>query len=195
MLLKNISVLLNCEKYLKTNDLFSNNVYYELFLQFKELYTSFIVNSSTHCVNIAGSLREDFTKEYNLLINNETMSNANRFLEKTKKLYQSLKKELLIQLNTEIFPLLKQQESFKLFILSKIIEANTEPEIEINSFLKTNEMDEYCKLFKKRKLIYLSQLQEFSGDDLREVGITKLGHVKKLLRLIKQVKLSPEIKP
>ncbi|KAL9642641.1 hypothetical protein ABK040_009720 [Willaertia magna] len=210
----------------------------DLFLQYCELFNNFIINTSKMCVNIAGTLRDAFTIEYQHILNilqntqnnnthssslqnniqNNTQSNntqnniqntqntqnnlQNYFIhnfkdlkqtiEQIKKLYSLLKKELLTQFSTEVFPLLIQQDSFKLFLLSKILEASTEPEIEIVTVLKTHDMEEYTKIFTKKKLKYMSQLREFTADDLRNFGIKKLGHVKRLLKLIKNLQQQPK---
>ncbi|KAL9652551.1 hypothetical protein ABK040_000121 [Willaertia magna] len=176
------------ERNMTTLTVFDKNNNELVIIQFKELYNQFVSNSAQQCVNICGRLRDKFTKEFIAII--DTTNNYEIKTEKLNKLYSSLKKELIIQFKTEIFPSLKKLETFQIFLLSKIIEATTEPEIEIETVLKTNEMEEYCKLFSKKKLMYLSQLKEYTSDDYRKLGIKKLGHIKRLLRIVKQQPLT-----
>jgi len=56
----------------------------------------------------------------------------------------------------------------------------------IEDFLHENEMSEYVKQFKRKKLTTLSQIQNFTVDDYLKLGVIKVTHQTRLIRLVGQ---------
>ncbi|KAL9647466.1 hypothetical protein ABK040_006827 [Willaertia magna] len=108
----------------------------------------------------------------------------------------SLVKEVLVQMKQESFVMFLECEECSHYILTKLIDFSNKQQnqndITVQDFLSMNELEEYTKLFVKKKIIHLSQLkQHCNNDDLKQflkeyIGIKKIGHQLKLVRLLKQ---------
>jgi len=56
------------------------------------------------------------------------------------------------------------------------------------------DLTEYGKRFKKKKLTKMEQIQHYSEEEFKKLGIKKLGHLKRILRVTK-LHFSQKLKP
>ena len=67
------------------------------------------------------------------------------------------------------------------------VRENNIENMAITQFLDINDLSEYEKTFKKKKLLKLSDIKHMTDqNDFKNLGITKLGHQKRLARLVRQ---------
>ncbi|KAL9647882.1 hypothetical protein ABK040_008155 [Willaertia magna] len=166
----------------------------DIFMKSINLYKDFLSEHSQQSVNINSKLRNSFKEmNYKVIELLNKLTKTKEIVEKTQYFevcdlmftnFKQLYTEIMCQFKTEIFPNFKNTENFRTFILTKVIDISQRGETDIETFLKNNELQEYCKLFKKKKLLKLSQIQNFSSDDYRNLGIKKLGHIKRLVRIV-----------
>ncbi|KAF0978509.1 hypothetical protein FDP41_002329 [Naegleria fowleri] len=107
---------------------------------------------------------------------------------------------VMLQFNNEIMPHFKKTEEFKTFIIAKLIELSSQEggcgvNTRIEDILNQNELSEYVKTFSKMKLIRMEQIKDFTSNDLREkIGVKKVGHLKRIERLISEYNARPILK-
>ncbi|KAF0971693.1 hypothetical protein FDP41_009916 [Naegleria fowleri] len=123
--------------------------------------------------------------------------------QKMRKCLDDLFISVQIQFKNEIMPHFKKTEDFKTFLLTKLIELSSQPQqdsnpsnsaslspetVLIQDFLTQNgELSKYCKAFSKKNLITMEQIRNFTSDDFRDkIGIKKIGHLKRMVRLTRQ---------
>ncbi|KAG2375115.1 hypothetical protein C9374_010119 [Naegleria lovaniensis] len=127
---------------------------------------------------------------------------------KMRKCLDDLFINVQVQFKNEIMPHFKKTQEFKTFVLEKLIELSNNQqqqpqeilsplnspstlspgEVLIQDFLTQNgELAEYCKPFAKKNLTTMDQIRNFTSDDFRDkIGIKKIGHLKRIVRLTKE---------
>lgn len=177
-----------------------------LLREFKTIYENFVNYESLTCMNIASSIREQFTqtlKEVVLLKQDEIPKQA--LCEKMEKCLDNLLFNIQLQFNNEIMTHFKKSSEFRTFVITKLIELSasetssimddlsekTSPrspgEYLISNILAENEMEEYSKTFAKKKLVTLEQIRHFTADDYRDkIGMKKIGHLKRIVRVVNE---------
>ncbi|KAL9656703.1 hypothetical protein ABK040_002970 [Willaertia magna] len=186
-----IQYLLKHIKELDSNNINLRDVYNKNIVNsFYEMYNNFVIDNCSNCINIDFKLREKFNNLHCIIQNYKSIEKSLTFeiLENILTVFKQLHIKLVYQFKTEIFPNLKRTERFQTFVLSKVIEFSQQKDedVKIDLVLKANDLEEYCKLFQKKKLVYMSQLHSFEKDSFRELGIKKLGHILRLTRIVKQ---------
>ncbi|KAL9649073.1 hypothetical protein ABK040_008450 [Willaertia magna] len=160
------------------------NTYSSLLNFINILEKDFLTESSNQQVNV----KANYIKQLRKLKEDKKQENRDELMQWLVSIYT----EILFQLKYEVFKAFKRTEEFQLWVLDKIIAFSTFQEkvlnasISVSEFLEVNELCEYVKLFKKKKLIELWQLKGYDQNQFKELGITKIGHQKKLARIVKQ---------
>ena len=147
----------------------------------KRLYQEFLLDNSKYQLNVTNK----YKKEY------ETLTEKKESMLKHLEWFNKLYNEILIQINTETFGMMKKTEEFQVWLLTKALEWLTQNQksesMPISEFLAINDLSEYEKMFKKKKLTEMSHIKHMTDQaEFKQLGVTKLGHQKKLARLVRQ---------
>jgi len=159
-------------------------------VEFKLLHERFVNMESNTCINMPGELRERF-QQARILIDR---GDVNAWQQIAKSL-DGLSLCVHLQFKNEIMPEFWKTKEMQTFLLEKLIELSsfdvTDQIKELNpgdsliaDFLVENELDEYRKIFSKKKLLIMEQIRFFTQEDFRDIGIKKIGHLKRIVRTV-----------
>jgi len=145
----------------------------------KMVHDQFLDDGCRYELNISSKLKKNVKK----VVDNLEGLSVEEQEDAAAKAIKKLHNEVLSQMKVEVFNHLRNTEDFKVWLLSKAIEfSQKEEQIPIEDFLKENEMEENWPLFKKKKLLVMKDIRDLTEEDLRKLGIKKLGHIKRIFR-------------
>ncbi|KAG2392368.1 hypothetical protein C9374_012620 [Naegleria lovaniensis] len=147
------------------------------------------LSPTSTCSAVSRTFRASVGSEYNSCNDWHTSVDVKDLRERVRNCLNTLNTIVILQYNNEIMPHFTKTEEFKTLIIGKLIEYSSQESWDENTLiehvLKQNDLSEYVKSFSKMKLFRMEQIRQFSTSDLKEkIGVKKLGHLKRLERLI-----------
>ncbi|KAG2383414.1 hypothetical protein C9374_004085 [Naegleria lovaniensis] len=179
--------------------------------EFKLIYEQFVSLNSPHCMNIDHAMRDRLDVVYKQMneksntdgqqvVGNQSLvgrseillhTMASSMFDKISESLNMLRVTIELQFKNEIFPQFKKTQEFQNLILSKMIEQCSENTMAlkgralIEMVLVEYQLQQVAKFFRKRKLVTMSQIQDYSVEDFKNIGISKIRHVQRLCQMVK----------
>ena len=204
------SELLECFLFIKN----CNNTHVNNVETYREFYRIFIDVNSTKSLNLPSQITQQSSNLFQQCIETNIICNHQLLTIKIENIVKTILNLIEYQFNVEILPQFKKSPEYSTFIISKVIEfGNQQEDLQSNSsedetssnneesissfnddhdktrtieqILQEGNMTEHFKSFQKKKLVYLYQIKNFTTQDFKDkIGIKKIGHLKRIVRLI-----------